>query len=396
MTVILALFYKDINSSCYSSDGKTLQEVTDPSPYLRISAKCEIIQVNCFYNLSSLKSFSFEDNTNLTTIGENSFYLCLNLTLINLSSCKKLTKISSYAFYDCDQVTEVFLPKRVLEIGSYAFYDDVRITRILIPASVERINKGAFSTTDLRDLEFEEGSNLTSIEANAFEQTKFTSFEIPESVTKVSGIAFNYRELPTITIHRKNKHLVIESNKLFSSNKSILFLFLNRNLNSYVIPESVTVLGEYSFYMNEITSITLHNSVTTLKDYCFYFCSNLITLTIPESVKYIGEGAFTSCTSLINVTFLGQVDQLGLYICSDCRALELIIFPNSPTIFDAFYLISSDIQNVRMAFTHKTLFSYVSIQTNVNISVSYLDNPNLIITTNLLVMNYDQTILYEF
>ncbi|EAY16138.1 surface antigen BspA-like [Trichomonas vaginalis G3] len=49
-----------------------------------------------------------------------------------------------------------------------------------------------------------------------------------------------------------------------------------------------------------------------------------------------------------------------------------------------------------MSFTHKTLFTYNSIKRITNISVSYLNEPNLIIDTNCLIMNYDQTKIYEF
>ena len=92
MIMFLALRDKDIDSSCYSSDGKTLTEVKDTSPYLRISSTCEIIKDNCFNGLKTLFSFSFQENPNLTTIRDNSFNDCTNLTIINLSSCTKLKK----------------------------------------------------------------------------------------------------------------------------------------------------------------------------------------------------------------------------------------------------------------------------------------------------------------
>lgn len=67
MNILFLLFistYKDIDQSCYSDDGKTLNKVTDQSPYLRISAKCETIGYECFCELKSLIGFSFEENPN--------------------------------------------------------------------------------------------------------------------------------------------------------------------------------------------------------------------------------------------------------------------------------------------------------------------------------------------
>ena len=49
-----------------------------------------------------------------------------------------------------------------------------------------------------------------------------------------------------------------------------------------------------------------------------------------------------------------------------------------------------------MSFAYKTLFSSNSIKRITNISVSYLNEPNLIIDTNCLIMNYEQTEISEF
>lgn len=107
MIIHLVLLIKEIDQSCYSEDGKKLINVTDSSPDLLISAKCEIIQDKCFYQLTSLISFSFEENPNLTIIGSQSFYSCINLSKINLSVCNKLIKISDSAFEKCNKVTEI-------------------------------------------------------------------------------------------------------------------------------------------------------------------------------------------------------------------------------------------------------------------------------------------------
>ena len=139
MITILSIIYTDIEQRCYSSDGKTLTKVDDTSKYLRISAKCELIQDKCFYQLNSLISFSFQDNPNLTTIGKESFRECIKLSIIDLSSCNKLKIISEEAFYHCEKVTEILLPKGLLEIQFHAFANNILVTSVTIPASVEII-----------------------------------------------------------------------------------------------------------------------------------------------------------------------------------------------------------------------------------------------------------------
>jgi len=63
---------------------------------------------------------------------------------------------------------------------------------------------------------------------------------------------------------------------------------------SIVIGSSVTSIGEFAFgYCDNLTSITIPNSVTSIGDYAFFQCYNLTSITIPNSVTSIGGSAFS-------------------------------------------------------------------------------------------------------
>src|SRR5271155_615387 len=61
---------------------------------------------------------------------------------------------------------------------------------------------------------------------------------------------------------------------------------------------TVTTIGDGAFEETALTSVTIPNTVTSIGDYAFYLCTNLTSVTIPNSVTNIGERAFFVCKRL--------------------------------------------------------------------------------------------------
>lgn len=56
----------------------------------------------------------------------------------------QITYIGSWAFWQCNGLTNVTIPDSVTEIGEYAFEYSYGLTNMTIPASVTEIGEGAF------------------------------------------------------------------------------------------------------------------------------------------------------------------------------------------------------------------------------------------------------------
>jgi hypothetical protein len=56
-----------------------------------------------------------------------------------------------------------------------------------------------------------------------------------------------------------------------------------------------------SFAHAGITEYTIPSNVTTIRDYTFYDCDNLISITIPSGVKSIGRQAFDYSDNLASI-----------------------------------------------------------------------------------------------
>jgi hypothetical protein len=64
----------------------------------------------------------------------------------------------------------------------------------------------------------------------------------------------------------------------------------------------VTSIGKEAFSRcDNLTSVTIPDSVTSIGKYAFSSCSDLTSITIPDGVTSIGERAFNSCNSLLTI-----------------------------------------------------------------------------------------------
>jgi hypothetical protein len=103
-------------------------------------------------------------------------------------------------------------------------------------------------------------------------------------------------------------------------------------LTSVTIPSSVTSIGGGVFQeCTRLTSVTIPNSVTNIGDNAFYDCSSLTSVTIPNSVTSVGDSAFEFCTSLTSVAIGNSVTNIGDEAFENCISLTSVIIPNSVT-----------------------------------------------------------------
>ena len=100
-----------------------------------------------------------------------------------------------------------------------------------------------------------------------------------------------------------------------------------------IVGDSVTTIGEYAFsYCSSLTSLTIPNSVTTIKEYAFSDCTNLQKVNIGNSVKTIGEFAFNKCTNITQISSEAVVPptcESGVFFYINTSKCKLIVPKNS-------------------------------------------------------------------
>ena len=282
---------------------------------------------NTFKHFGNIKSVVIPNS--VTTIGNYAFYRCISLPSITIPSSVK--HIGNYAFASCSSLESIFIPTNLMSIGDGAFKDCLMLNSISLPNGLEQIGAQTFSgCSSLTSINisnsvmniggdaFKDCSSLTSImipngvtsiEKGAFSGCKsLTSVVIPDSIISVGEYVFYSCSslcsvvLPeNITSIGKWTFSNCSSLALITLKASSIESFCKSNINNLLC--SAQCLTKRHLLINDMdsTELIVPESVTTLKDYAFYGCSNIVIITLPETLSQIGEHTFDDCESLQSI-----------------------------------------------------------------------------------------------
>ena len=397
--------YKSIDGNLYSKDGKTLiQYLTSKTATMfTIPNSVTNIGSSAFYNCSSLTSVTMGDSVEI--LGADAFYACSGLRSIVIPN--SVTNIGSSAFYNCSSLTSVTIGDNVEILGTNAFYGCSGLTSIEIPDSVTSIGSGAFfgcsslrsmtipfvgasikasrgydqvfgyifgsTSTTLSDAiisgatyQYKYGNyylhyyipsplrtviitDATSIPYHAFYNcSNLTNITIPNSVTSVGEGAFLgcsslncYQDDNGYYLgNEENHYLILKSAKDIGAsceiNPNTKFIgdyafSCSENLSSITIPNTVISIGYGAFYMREnLASVIIEDGVVSIGGSAFYGC-RLTSIEIPNSVTSIGCQAFWCCTTLKKVIIGNGVNSIGINAFYGCHSNCSITFNDTTT-----------------------------------------------------------------
>ena len=303
---------------------------------------------SAFYHCDSLSDIVIPSS--VTSIGDSAFLLCRSLSKIVIPS--SVTSIGNNAFSGCGSLSDIVIPSSVTSIGDGAFSDCFSLSYIAIPSSVTSISDSAFeSCSSLSDIIIP--SSVTSIGDSAFYHCdSLSDIVIPSSVTSIGDSAFSgcfslkYISIPKSVICLNanpfadwngkleclSPNFIYEDDVLFDKDKSRIISFRNKNIESYVIPSSVTSIGNNAFSgCGSLSDIVIPSSVTSIGYSAFYHCDFLSKIVIPSSVTSISDSAFLLCRSLSKIVIPSSVTSIGNNAFSGCRSLSDIVIPSSVT-----------------------------------------------------------------
>ena len=241
-----------------------------------------------FYRCSKIVSVSLPYG--VTSIGDYAFYGCYDLADIDIP--ESVTSIGSRAFSYCYDLTEVYLPDSVEVLGTYVFNGCNQLASVRLPLYIAKLPNGTFSSCDA-----------------------LTKITLPGTVTSFPTT----NPFPNTTTVRCYQNSYAE---VWACNHGYICEYIdNACTTNFTLPASLTAIEDEAFIGLAAEQIVIPDGVTSIGEYAFMDCSELMQLHIPQSVTEIADTAFDGAV------------ELAIYTSPDAPAYQIAKEYGIPVVF---------------------------------------------------------------
>ena len=269
---------------------------------------------------------------------------------------KPVVSLNMRAFFQCENITSVYIPDSVTKLGSSDFYSCVNLERVRLSTNIETLTPlSFFNCKKLKNIELLMG--LKQISGSVFQGcASLEKIELPDSLTSLNLSAFagckslKRIEIPQfveyLTSHALNMEEVIvhpDNSKYYSLDNCILRKSDNVIISGgqhSTIPKVATAIGEEAFSGNTLKQITVPGNIKTIGRGAFSGAS-LSEITIENGVEEI-DAAFGSCNlkKLVIPDSVTKIDQL---VYGNCKVGELSVSPGNKIYYSVDdYILTRD------------------------------------------------------
>ncbi len=299
------------------------------------------------------------DLTGITSIGYQAFYGCTELTELNIPNevndinstsfdgCTGITKLSYYAnksyYLSLPNVSELII-KGSGNLSNISF-DKSYISKVSISDGISYISDSVFDECFNLSNIFVDDNNLnySSVDGILYnkEKTKLlkypannsqTTITIDASINDIATDAFkDCNNLVNINVDTNNASYTSVDGILYNKDKTVLIRCPSAN-NLSTISVSDTVVSIYNFGFrncSNLETVTLPNTITSIGERVFEYCTNLSSINIPDGITEIPSFAFNGCSSLPNISFPSNISYIRSYAFGECDSITELELPSN-------------------------------------------------------------------
>ena len=257
----------------------------------------------CFRNCTNFSEYLIPDG--ITNIGRDAFN---NTKVPDCTIPNSLTKINSYTFSNCSELTGIINGQNLTWIDTYAFNNCTSLKEYYAPASLNRIGTYAFNgCTSLSGLDL---NQVDTIDGGAFRGVSIDYVDVPDTVTSLGANVFE--NCPLLSGFSISLGIDYIPNVAFKNCTAISGLL---NIQSHI----KTIGGEAFRGLNQLTGVSF-----------------------PEGLEFIGggftnygqpfgNGSFSECSNISgDIVLPSTLTGLGRYAFYQCDLVDTFRF-NSPS-----------------------------------------------------------------
>lgn len=329
--------------------GELAFDNCDKLKNITIGSNVTTIGNSAFNDCSGLNDIIIPDN--VTTLAYWAFGACNHLKSVTIGS--GVTSIAKYAFTYCNELSSVYIkatnpPTAVPEYSVWkAFNYCSPLLAIYVPTESLNTYKAAKYWSDYADVfvgyDFENGTTTKMPENN---EIWYTNGSTTESTTPFKTNVFGANIVSNTYDTEKECWVIKFDGEVTSIGDDAFFAYTvtadkmsGDQLTDITIPNSVITIGKNAFYgCDNLKSITIPDSVTTIGDYAFRQ-SAIRNISLGNGIKSIGVGAFSNC-GFSSITFPESLTTIAHDMCYSCMSLKTVYFKStsapSVTAFNSF------------------------------------------------------------
>ena len=256
---------------------------------------------------------------------DDPFSGCIKLTEFDVSDDNPAFSAVDGMLCDCDvkrlyrcppgRTGKAAIPGGVTHIGSKAFAGCTSLSGITFTYEISSIASDAF-TGCLSTLNFEVPDGSYALSYAVSTGKTYTKFDLYEYTDDGHTVTINRYKGNDTVVRVPAEIFDLPVTQIGISAFSGNIRSANSRIEQIILPESITSIGDYAFaHCNDLVRVNMPEQLTSIGNSAFIYCRNLTELDLPDGITSIGSSAFdnsaVSLRAALNTNLARALSKVG-------------------------------------------------------------------------------------